>query len=85
MSITTAGNRLEVTHAATEAPLVIDDPTEATDETARMDYGQGAADIAEVQSSARPTFTITDAASSWRARWRAARRVSRSTTGPSSW
>lgn len=65
MSITTAGNRLEVTHASTEAPIVIDDPTEPTDQTARTDYGTGpGVDVAEVQASARPTFTITDAASS---------------------
>jgi hypothetical protein len=58
MSITTTGDRLEVIHD----PAVDDRPQAVADTTDRPT--EPGADVAEVQASARPTFTITDAATS---------------------
>ncbi len=58
MSITTTGDRLEVIHD----PTVDDRPQAVADTTDRP--AEPGAGVAEVQASTRPTFTITDAATS---------------------
>ena len=58
MSITTTGDRLEVIHDPT-----VDDRPQAVEDTTDRPTVPGAG-VAEVQASTRPTFTITDAATS---------------------